>query len=214
LVRHAWAEQLLKERESMAVREVITEGDGRLRQKSIKIRKVDEELRRLAADMFETMHDHRGVGLAAPQVGILRRLIVIGLPEDLEEEGSPAAEMALVNPEIVRATGRQVATEGCLSIPNWYGDVPRAKHVTVKARDLNDKEVRIKASGYLARILQHEIDHLEGVLFLDRVEDRATLHHLSDEELAELEAEAEARAQAEAVEEANVEAEVEAVAED
>ena len=180
----------------MAVREVITEGDPRLRQKAIKIRKVDDEIRRLAADMFETMRDHRGVGLAAPQVGLLRRVIVIGLPEDLEEEGSPGVEMALVNPEIVRASGHQVGTEGCLSIPNWYGDVPRAMHVTVKARDLNDKDIRVKASGYLARILQHEIDHLDGILFLDRIEDKSTLHHLSDEELAELEAQAEAEAQA------------------
>ncbi|HET7037262.1 MAG TPA: peptide deformylase [Thermomicrobiaceae bacterium] len=192
----------------MAAREVITEGDARLRQKAIKVRKVDQELRQLAADMFETMHEHRGVGLAAPQIGLLRRFIVIGLAEGMEEDDSPAVELALVNPEIVRASGRQIVTEGCLSIPNWYGEVPRAKHVTVKARDLNDKEVRIKASGYLASILQHEIDHLDGVLFLDRVEDRSTLHHISDEELAALEAEADAEAQAEAG------AEAAAVAED
>ena len=182
----------------MAAREVITEGDARLRQKAIKIKRVDGELHKLAADMFETMHEHRGVGLAAPQIGLLRRFIVIGLAEGMEEDGSPAVELALVNPEIVRASGRQVVTEGCLSIPNWYGEVPRAKHVTVKARDLNDKEVRIKASGYLASILQHEIDHLDGILFLDRVEDRSTLHHISDEELAALEAEADAEAAAEA----------------
>jgi peptide deformylase len=184
----------------MAIRDVITEGDPRLRQKAIKIKKVDNDLRRLAEDMIETMHDHRGVGLAGPQVGVLRRIIVIGLPEGMEDDDSPGVEMALINPEIVKSSGRQVATEGCLSIPNWYAEVPRAANVTVKARDLDDKEIRIKATGYLARILQHEIDHLDGILFLDRVEDRSTLHHISDEELAELEAQAEAeeRAQAEA----------------
>ena len=184
----------------MAIREVVTEGDPRLRQKAIKIKKVDNDLRRLAEDMIETMHDHRGVGLAGPQVGVLRRIIVIGLPEGMEDDDAPGVEMALINPEVVKASGRQVATEGCLSIPNWYGDVPRAANVTVKARDLDDKEIRIKANGYLARILQHEIDHLDGVLFLDRIEDRSTLHHISDEELAELEAQADAeeRAQAEA----------------
>ncbi|MBX6341183.1 MAG: peptide deformylase [Thermomicrobiaceae bacterium] len=176
----------------MAVLKIITEGDPRLREKAIKVRKVDDEVRRLAADMFETMRAAKGVGLAAPQVGILRRIIVVGIPEGLEGEDSPGVELALVNPEIVKASGRQVGVEGCLSIPGWYGDVPRAMHVTVKARDLNDKEVRIKASGYLARTLQHEIDHLDGILFIDRMEDKSTLHYLSEEEQEELIEEGEA----------------------
>lgn len=171
-----------RKHDRVALLNIITEGDPRLREKSVKIRKVDDEVRRLANDMLETMHAADGVGLAAPQVGILRRLIVIGVPEGFENEDDPAMELALVNPEIVRASGRAVAPEGCLSVPNWYGDVPRAVNVTIKARDLQDREVRIKASGYLARILQHEIDHLDGILFLDRIEDRSTLHYVSPAE--------------------------------
>jgi peptide deformylase len=173
----------------MAVLKVITEGDPRLRQKSVKVRKVDNEVRRLVNDLFETMHDERGVGLAAPQVGILRRIIVIGMDAGFEHDDDPAVELALINPEIVKVSGRQVGPEGCLSIPDWYADVPRAMHVTVKGRDLDDKEARIKASGYLARALQHEIDHLDGILFLDRIEDRSTLHHISELEKEEAERE-------------------------
>ncbi|CCF83861.1 polypeptide deformylase [Nitrolancea hollandica Lb] len=166
----------------MPVMKIITEEDSRLREKSIKVRKVDDELRRLAASMRETMDAAKGVGLAAPQVGILRRIIVVGVPAGMDHEDDPAVDLALVNPEIVRASGRQVGPEGCLSIPNWVGDVPRWMNVTVKARDLDDKEVRIKARGYLARVLQHEIDHLDGVLFVDRIEDRSTMRYITEEE--------------------------------
>jgi peptide deformylase len=166
----------------MAVRQLVFEGDPRLREKSIKIRKVDDDLRRLVDDMFETMHAENGVGLAGPQIGVLRRIIVIGIPEGLENDDDPAIELALVNPEIVRSSGHQLGPEGCLSIPNWYGDVPRSMNVTVKARDLDDREVRIKATGYLARTLQHEIDHLDGILFIDHIEDKSKLYHVSEEE--------------------------------
>ncbi len=181
----------------MAALKVITEGDARLRQKAIKVRRVDDEIRRLMRDMHETMQVERGVGLAGNQVGVLRRVIVICIPEGLENEGDPEMTLSLVNPEIVRSSGRQVGTEACLSIPEWYGDVARAMNVTVKARDENDKEVRIKASGYLARILQHEIDHLDGILFLDRVEDKSTLRHITDAEIEAAEAEAAAEEAAE-----------------
>lgn len=166
----------------MAVLNIITEGDPRLRQKAVRVRKVDDEVRRLVRDMRETMFAADGVGLAAPQVGLLRRIIVIHMPEGMEEEGAPAVDLDLVNPEIVRSSGHNVGVEGCLSIPGWYGEVPRAMHVTVKARNMEDKEVRIKASGHLARILQHEIDHLNGILFVDRVEDKSTLHYVPDED--------------------------------
>ncbi len=172
----------------MAALKVITEGDPRLRQKAVKVRRVDDEIRRLIGEMHETMKVEKGVGLAGNQVGVLRRVIVIGIPEGLEHDDDPERTLSLVNPEIVRSNGRQVGTEACLSIPEWYGDVARAMNVTVKARDENDREVRIKATGYLARILQHEIDHLDGILFLDRVEDRSTLRHISDDELEEMEA--------------------------
>ncbi|MBX5444993.1 peptide deformylase [Sphaerobacter sp.] len=169
----------------MAVLKLVYEGDPRLRQKAVRIRKVDDDLRRLAADMLETMYAADGVGLAGPQVGVMRRIVVIGVPAGFENEDDPPMEMALINPEIVRASGRQVGPEGCLSIPNWYGDVPRAMHVTVKARDLDDREIRIKASGPLARILQHEIDHLDGILFTDRVEDKSTLQFIEPAPVAE-----------------------------
>ena len=159
----------------MALLEIVLEGDKRLRQKATKVRSVDESLRKLAADMHETMLDAPGVGLAAPQVGVMRRLIVVNVPEDYEEEGEPATVLTLVNPEIVRAQGREVGTEGCLSIPGWIGDVPRSDAITVKAMDLNNKDIRLKARGFVARVLQHEIDHLDGILFVDRIEDKTTL---------------------------------------
>lgn len=166
----------------MAVRTIITEGDPRLRQKSLRIRTVDDEVRRLAQDLWDTVRAARGLGLAAPQIGVLRRIIVVSIPPDYVEEGDPGVKLTLINPEIVRASGRQVGLEGCLSIPNWYGEVPRFMHVTVKALDLDGREVRIKGSGLLARVLQHEIDHLDGILFIDRIEDRSTLRYIPDEE--------------------------------
>jgi len=165
----------------MAVRPIITEGDPRLRQKAVRIRTIDEDVRRLAQDMWDTLEAAEGVGLAAPQVGVLRRLIIVSIPAGFEHEDDPEIKLTLVNPEIIKASGRQVGPEGCLSIPNWVGDVPRAMNVTVRARDLQDREVRIKAHGFLARVLQHEIDHLDGILFIDRVEDKSTLRYVPDE---------------------------------
>jgi len=163
----------------MAILDIITEGDPRLRTKANKIRRVDEGIRRLAADMYATMLDAPGVGLAAPQVGVLLRLITVEVPEDYVEEGAPGASLTLINPEVVKATGTQLEPpEGCLSIPHWIGTVPRAQRVVIKARDLDFKEVRIRAEGYLARVLQHEIDHLDGILFTDRVVDKSTLRYL------------------------------------
>lgn len=163
----------------MAILEIILEGDPRLRQKANKIKRVDAGVRKLAADMYETMLDAPGIGLAAPQVGISLRLITIDLPADYEAEESPPVTLTLLNPEIVKATGVQTEPpEGCLSIPHWVGNVPRAQRVVVKARDLDFKEVRIRAEGLLARVLQHEIDHLDGILFIDRVVDKSTLHYL------------------------------------
>jgi peptide deformylase len=164
----------------MAILEIITEGDPRLRQKAVKIKRIDMGIRRLAEDMYETMLDAPGIGLAAPQVGVLLRLITVDVPDDYEEEGSKGASLILINPEIVKASGTQVdPPEGCLSIPNWIGNVPRAQRVIVKARDLDFREVRIKAEGMVARCLQHEIDHLDGILFTDRVVDKSTLKYIT-----------------------------------
>ena len=171
----------------MAVLDIVLEGDPRLRQKAVKIRQVDDSIRKLAEDMFETIPVAEGVAVAAPQVGVTRRLIVVRYTqhdeEDEDEDGeSEVVTYRLANPEIVRGHGNQVGLEGCLSIPGWIGEVPRFEAVTVKAIDMENKPIRIKASGYLARVLQHEIDHLDGILFTDRVVDKETLRFVGDDE--------------------------------
>ena len=167
----------------MAILDIIIEGDPRLRQKANKIKRVDPAIRRLAADMYETMLEAPGVGLAAPQVGVSLRLITVCVPAGYDYEDDPEYSYMLINPEIVKATGEQLEPpEGCLSIPNWIGTVPRADRVVVKARDLDFKEIRIRADGFLARVLQHEIDHLDGILFTDRVVDKSTLRYLPPQE--------------------------------
>jgi peptide deformylase len=166
----------------MALLGLVYEGDPRLRQKSLKIKSVDEPLRKLAKDMLETMKEAEGVGLAGPQIGVMRRIMVVSIPEGSQGEGEPEIELVLVNPEIVKAQGREIGAEGCLSIPGWVGDVPRADRVTIKGVDLNNRAVRMKAEGYLARVLQHEVDHLDGILFIDRVEDKSTLRMVDDAE--------------------------------
>ena len=167
----------------MAILDIVIEGDPRLRQKATRIRQVDDSIRSLAADMFETIPQAEGVAVAAPQVGVTRRLIVIRYMEQ-DEDGNEGREITyrLANPEIVRGNGRLLALEGCLSIPGWVGEVPRMETITIKAVDMDNKPVRIKATGYLARVFQHEIDHLDGILFTDRVEDKSTLRFVGDDE--------------------------------
>lgn len=169
----------------MAMLEIVLEGDPRLRHKATKIRTVDAGLRKLASDMRETVMAAPGVGLAGPQVGVMRRLIVVHVPAGHETEDDPEVNLALVNPEIVKAHGREVGQEGCLSIPGWVADVPRAEAVTVKAIDLDNKPVRLKLRGFTARVVQHEIDHLDGILYLDRVEDKTTVQRVTEEEFDE-----------------------------
>lgn len=133
-----------------------------LRAKAKKVSRFDPYLERLVEDMWETMRAAPGVGLAAPQVGESIRVLVA----EYEDEA-----VALVNPEIIkRSEDEELGTEGCLSIPGYVGDdVPRSLAITVKARDPRGKEIRVKAEGWYARILQHEIDHLDGILYTDRV---------------------------------------------
>ena len=148
----------------MALLDIRLMGDPILREECAEVEEIDDELRRLAQDMFDTMYDAEGVGLAAPQVGITKRLIVV----DPREEG--VTPRALVNPRVVEAgdeTDR--AEEGCLSIPGLREVVERQATVVVEAEDLDGETVRIDADGLHARVLLHEIDHLNGVLFLDRV---------------------------------------------
>ncbi len=136
-----------------------------IRKKSLKVTSINGELQRLIDDMMETMYAAPGVGLAAPQVGALKQVIVLN-PHDERKLTKP---MALINPELVAADGHIVEEEGCLCIPDLREGVPRFKRVVVKAYDRNEKEVVLEASDLLARILQHEIDHLNGVLFIDRL---------------------------------------------
>jgi peptide deformylase len=134
-------------------------GDPILRQQTTPVTEVTEELRRLVADMFETMHHARGIGLAAPQVGRTERIAVI------EIDGEP---LVVVNPEVIeRGSATAKAEEGCLSIPDIYADVERPKDVVVRATDLDGNPLEIEASELLARCLQHEIDHLDGKHYLD-----------------------------------------------
>jgi peptide deformylase len=155
----------------MALLPIITEGDPRLRQKALRIRSAEPGLKSLADDMHETMDAAPGVGLAGPQVGVMRRIIVVHVPGEFIDEGAPDVRMTLLNPEIVKGHGEEKGLEGCLSIPGWVGEVKRMTTITVKAMDLNNRNIRIKAEGYFARVLQHEIDHLDGILFIDRMEE-------------------------------------------
>jgi len=172
----------------MAVRDILTAEYSVLRQKAKKVKRVDASTQKLIDDMFESMHAANGLGLAAPQVGVSLRVLVIELPKDEEDPGprpprraSDGSEpIALVNPEIVKAEGEQFGEEGCLSIPGYVGMVRRAMKVTVKGLNRKGKEVRVKGEGLLARALQHEIDHLDGVLFTDRLEKPEDLYRLTE----------------------------------
>jgi len=150
----------------MALRTVVTIPDGVLRKKAHKVTNFDKDLTTLVDDMFETMRKAPGVGLAAPQVGISQKVIVVEYAED--EEKKPKS-FAVINPEIIKTSAEtELGIEGCLSIPNLVGEVERFSAVVVKGFNQMGKPVKIKANGWLARIFQHEIDHLDGILFTDR----------------------------------------------
>jgi len=155
----------------MAIRQIIFSDNPILREKSHRVPRITGEIERLVQDMFETMRQARGVGLAAVQVGALWRVIVVEIPDDLDDPDA-GISLALVNPELARLSKEtEEGVEGCLSVPGWVGEVPRHVGATVKGLDLKGRKVRVRARGYLARILQHEIDHLDGVLFIDRAEE-------------------------------------------
>ncbi len=158
----------------MAIRPIRVVPDPILRQKAKRVRTINSSIQRLIANMIETMHAAPGVGLAAPQVGILLRVIVIGLPGQ--------EDIALINPAIVRRKGERLVNEGCLSVPGYVGEIKRAVSATVKGRDQNGKEIRIKANELLAQVLEHEIDHLNGVLYLEHLESMDKLRKIEPEE--------------------------------
>ena len=146
----------------MAVRIVREEGDEILRKKSREVAQVDDRIRDLLDDMVDTMHKYNGVGLSAVQVGILKRLVVI----DLYDDKGP---IKLVNPVILKTKGEQEVEEGCLSFPNKYAKMIRPAEVVAEALDENGKKIKIKAKGLLAQAICHELDHLDGVLFVDKM---------------------------------------------
>lgn len=146
----------------MAIRIVRENGDEVLRKKSKTVEVVDDKIRALIDDMLDTLYKYNGVGLAAPQVGILKRIVVI----DTYEGKGP---IVLINPEIIKEKGEQEVDEGCLSFPSQYAKIIRPKEVTVKALDENGKEFKITGKDLLAQALSHEIDHLNGILFVDKI---------------------------------------------
>jgi len=144
--------------------------DPVLRQKARRVRAIDRSVGKLVDDMLETMHAASGVGLAAPQVGVPLRVAVIQLPEQ--------EEVVLINPQILRRTGERVVTEGCLSIPGYAGEIPRAEKVRVRALDRHGREFRLRAEDLLAQALEHELDHLNGVLYVDHLDSLDDLRKL------------------------------------
>jgi peptide deformylase len=154
----------------LAVYPIRLLGDPVLRLKARRVTKIDESIRRLVQDMIESMYAAHGVGLAAPQIGVPLRVIVIGLPDE--------EPFALINPEIVKREGQRLVDEGCLSIPGYRAEVPRSLTVVARGMDLEGRTVRIKASAkrgdereaLLAQALEHEVDHINGILYIDRLE--------------------------------------------
>ena len=156
----------------MTVRPIVALGNPVLRNKAREVSRFDEAIRTLVQDMIETMRDAPGVGLAAPQIGVPLRIAVVEAEQD--------ALYVIVNPEIVESEGEHVLDEGCLSVPGYWGKVTRAEKVTVQARDAHGKEIRIAAAeGLLGQALQHEIDHLNGMVYVDRLDSLDELQRTS-----------------------------------
>lgn len=166
----------------MTIRKIVTvdEPQGRiLHEKAKKVTRFDASIERLVRDMWETMYDAPGVGLAAPQIGIPLRVLVA----EYEEESA-----VLINPEIVKEDGEAFGTEGCLSIPGFLGDnIRRAQKITVKARNEHGSPIKVSAEGWYARVLQHEIDHLNGILYTDHLDKREDLREVRPEDEEDVE---------------------------
>jgi len=147
--------------------------DSVLRQKAKRVPRVDSSIQQLIDDMVETMQQAKGVGLAAPQVGVPLRVIVLQMPGE--------EPIAIINPEIVKRAGEREITEGCLSIPGYAGEIKRSVLVTVKGWNQQRKTIRIKATGLMAQALEHELDHLNGILYIDHIESQDKLHKIENE---------------------------------
>jgi peptide deformylase len=157
----------------VAILPILTQEAPILRLKAKRVPRVDDSIRKLIDDMVDTMVAAPGVGLAAPQVGVGLRVVVIKIDQSLH---------TLVNPEMVKAEGEQIGLEGCLSVPGYVGEVKRALRVVARGLNRNGKQVRVKGDGLLARAIQHEIDHLDGILFTDRLTSLTTLRRVELEE--------------------------------
>lgn len=154
-----------------------------LRQPAKRVRTFDRRLHQLLENMVETMREGKGVGLAAPQVGLDQRIFVIEYPEDEERPEETMQRYEMINPEIVKAKGSEIGQEACLSLPGLAAEVDRATYVLVKAQDRHGKSLRIKVYDWLARIVQHEVDHLSGVLMIDKAEQVYKVVELEDGEM-------------------------------
>ncbi len=157
----------------MAVLKIRTLPDPVLRQKARKVSKIDGSIQKLIDDMIDTMHTNAGVGLAAPQIGVSLRVAVIELPGE--------EVITLINPEIVKRQGERVVQEACLSMPGYQGEIERSVTVKVKALDRQGKEFRLKGEELLAQALEHEIDHLNGIVYVDHIEGPEKLWKLSEQ---------------------------------
>ena len=149
----------------MAIFELRINKDPILRRKAVEVRNFDFSLSSLTENMFETMYDSKGIGLAAPQIGISQRLIVI----DIEEIDADFPPLALVNPTITKSSGEELGEEGCLSLPDFRAIVRRFTEISINAQNIDGQAVHFSAQGLMARVLQHEIDHLDGILITDRL---------------------------------------------
>lgn len=152
----------------MAIREIVTFPDDRLRRPTTPVTEFDAKLKSLVDDMFETMYDDEGIGLAAPQIGVSKKVVVIDIPTGNEETGYTPQPIVLINPEITKAEGSIFYKEGCLSVPEFYEEVERSEKITLQAQNLNGELVVYEdVTGLLAICMQHELDHLKGKLFID-----------------------------------------------
>ena len=156
----------------MALRKILTEGDETLKKKSRPVTDINDRIRSVLDDMIDTMHEANGVGLAAPQVGILRRMFVVQIDLD-----GPVFE--LINPEVIEKEGDQYGEEGCLSVPGFVGMVHRAERVKIKGLNRNSNSVEYEADGLLARAFLHEYDHLDGILYTELADD---VHYATQED--------------------------------
>jgi len=157
----------------MAIRMICHLSDPVLRQKAKRVSAIDSSIQRLIDDMVETMQQASGVGLAAPQVGVSLRVAVVQMPGE--------EPIAIINPKMVKRAGERELTEGCLSVPGYSGEIKRSVSVTVKGQDRQGKAIRLKATGLMAEALEHELDHLNGILYVDHLESQDKLHRIEPE---------------------------------